>query len=126
MGGERYAELGVQGSTGTKLVSVSGNVTNPGNFEIELGMKSRDIVYGLAGGPPDGRRVKCWFPGGSSAPVLTEADLDLAYDFETMADAGSMLGSGSIIVVDDSVPIVSVAMWVAKFYRPESCGKCIP
>jgi len=126
MGGERYAELGVQGSTGTKLVSVSGNVTNPGNFEIELGMKSRDIIYGLAGGPPEGREVKCFFPGGSSAPVLTKEHLDLPYTFEAMAEAGSMLGSGAIIVVDDSEPLVPLALRLAEFYRHESCGKCVP
>jgi NADH-quinone oxidoreductase subunit F len=126
MGGERYAELGVQGSTGTKLVSVSGNVTNPGNFEIELGTPSREIIYGLAGGPPEGREVKFWFPGGSSSPVLTADDLDLAYDFDTMAKAGSMLGSGAIIVVDDSNSVVDVALKTAKFYRHESCGKCTP
>ena len=73
-----------------------------------------------------GRRVKAWFPGGSSAPVLTEEHLDLPYDFEHMAEAGSMLGSGAIIVVDDSVPIVSVALRLAEFYRHESCGKCVP
>jgi NADH-quinone oxidoreductase subunit F len=126
MGGEKYAELGVQGSTGTKLVSVSGNVTNPGNFEIELGTKSRDIIYGLAGGPPDGREVKLWFPGGSSSPVLKAEDLDLPYDFDTLAKAGSMLGSGAIIVVDDSNSVVDVALKTAKFYRHESCGKCTP
>jgi NADH-quinone oxidoreductase subunit F len=126
MGGEKYAELGVQGSTGTKLVSVSGNVTNPGNFEIELGMKSRDIIYGLAGGPPEGREVKFWFPGGSSSPVLKAEDLDLPYDFDSMAKAGSMLGSGAIIVVDDSNSVVDVALKTAKFYRHESCGKCTP
>src|ERR671933_1540898 len=126
MGGEQYAELGVQGSTGTKLVSVSGNVTNPGNFEIELGMKSRDIIYGLAGGPPEGREVKFWFPGGSSSPVLTADDLDLPYDFDSMAKAGSMLGSGAILVVDDSNSVVDVALKTAKFYRHESCGKCTP
>ena len=126
MGGAEYAKLGVENSTGTKLVSVSGNVQRPGNFEIELGMPSREIIYGLAGGPPEGRSVKCWFPGGSSAPVLTADDLDLPYDFDTMAKAGSMLGSGSIIVVDDSVPIVDVALWTARFYRHESCGKCTP
>jgi len=126
MGGAEYAKLGVENSTGTKLVSVSGNVQRPGNFEIELGVPSRDIIYGLAGGPPEGRSVKCWFPGGSSAPVLTADDLDLPYDFDTLAKAGSMLGSGSIIVVDDSVPIVDVALWTARFYRHESCGKCTP
>src|SRR5439155_3133351 len=77
-------------------------------------------------GPPDGRKIKCWFPGGSSAPLLLERDLDLPYDFESMAQAGSMLGSGAIIVIDDSIPIVDVALWTARFYRHESCGKCTP
>ena len=126
MGGEQYAKLGTDTSKGTKLVSVSGHVKRPGNYEIELGISSREIVYGLAGGPPDGREVKCWFPGGSSSPVLTKDDLDLPYDFDSMAKAGSMLGSGAIIVVDDSTPILEVALKVAKFYRHESCGKCTP
>ncbi len=125
-GAEWFRAVGTEKSTGTKLVSVSGNVRRPGNYEIPLGMRTADIVYGLAGGPPEGRRVKCWFPGGSSAPVLLEEDLELDYDFETMAEAGSMLGSGAIIVVDDSVPIVSVALRLAEFYRHESCGKCTP
>src|SRR5205085_12481449 len=103
-GADWFKQVGTEKSTGTKLVSVSGNVRRPGNYEVELGMKAGDIVYGLAGGPPAGRSVKCWFPGGSSAPVLLEEDLELDYDFETMADAGPMRGSGSIIVVDDSVP----------------------
>ena len=119
-------QFGTERSPGTKVVSVSGYVQRPGNYEVELGIPSRDIIYGLAGGPPDGRRVKAWFPGGSSAPVLTEEHLDLPYDFEHMAQAGSMLGSGAIIVVDDSVPIVSVALRLAEFYRHESCGKCVP
>jgi len=125
-GADWFKSVGTEKSSGSKVVSVSGNVQRPGNYEIELGMSSRDIIYGLAGGPPEGRRVKCWFPGGSSAPVLTEDDLDLAYDFETMAEAGSMLGSGAIIVIDDSIPIVDVALSVARFYRHESCGKCTP
>jgi NADH-quinone oxidoreductase subunit F len=126
LGGEEYAKLGVENSTGTKLVSVSGNVRRPGNYEIELGTKSRDIIYGLAGGPPEGREVKFWFPGGSSSPVLTPDDLDLPYDFDSMAKAGSMLGSGAIIVIDDSQSVVDVALWTAEFYRHESCGKCSP
>ncbi|HZO60933.1 MAG TPA: NADH-quinone oxidoreductase subunit NuoF [Solirubrobacterales bacterium] len=121
-----FRTFGTERSPGTKVVSVSGCVQRPGNYEIELGIPSRDIIYGLAGGPPDGRRVKAWFPGGSSAPVLTEEHLDLPYDFEHMAEAGSMLGSGAIIVVDDSVPIVSIALRLAEFYRHESCGKCVP
>jgi NADH-quinone oxidoreductase subunit F len=126
LGGAEYAKLGVDTSTGTKLVSVSGHVRRPGNYEIALGISSREIIYGLAGGPPQGREVKCWFPGGSSAPVLTAAELDVPYDFDSMAKAGSMLGSGAIIVVDDSTPILRVAMKVAKFYQHESCGKCTP
>jgi NADH-quinone oxidoreductase subunit F len=126
MGGAEYAKLGVQTSTGTKLVSISGQVQRPGNYEIELGIPSREIIYGLAGGPPEGRQIKCWFPGGSSAPVLTADDLDVPYDFDSLGKAGSMLGSGAIIVVDDSTPIVDLAMKLAKFYRHESCGKCTP
>jgi NADH-quinone oxidoreductase subunit F len=126
MGGEEYAKLGVETSTGTKLVSVSGHVQRPGNYEIELGIPSREIIYGLAGGPPEGRSVKCWFPGGSSSPVLKAEDLDIPYDFDSLGKAGSMLGSGAIIVVDDSTAILDVAMKTAKFYRHESCGKCTP
>ena len=126
IGGAEYAKLGTETSTGTKVVSVSGHVLRPGNYEVELGIPSRELIYGLAGGPPEGREVKCWFPGGSSSPVLTAAELDLAYDFETMAKAGSMLGSGAIIVVDDATPIIDVATKVAKFYAHESCGKCTP
>jgi NADH-quinone oxidoreductase subunit F len=126
MGGAEYAKLGVETSTGTKLVSISGHVKRPGNYEIELGIPSRELIYDLAGGPPDGREVKCWFPGGSSSPVLKAEDLDVPYDFNSLAAAGSMLGSGAVIVVDDSTPILDVAMKVAKFYRHESCGKCTP
>jgi NADH-quinone oxidoreductase subunit F len=126
MGSEAYAAIGVKNSSGTKLVSVSGNVQRPGNYEIELGMKSRDIIYGLAGGPPEGREVKFWFPGGSSSPVLTRDDLDLPYDFDSMAQSGTMLGSGAIIVVDDTQSVVDVCLKLAKFYAHESCGKCTP
>jgi NADH-quinone oxidoreductase subunit F len=128
MGGGKYAEIGTETSTGTKVVSVSGCVQRPGNYEIELGIPSREIIYGLAGGPPEGRSIKAWFPGGSSAPVLPGTDeyLDLPYDFDSLAKAGSMLGSGAIIVVDDSVSIIDVAYKTAYFYRHESCGKCTP
>ena len=126
MGGAEYAKIGVENSSGTKLVSVSGNVRRPGNYEIELGMSSRELIYDLAGGPPEGREVKFWFPGGSSSPVLTKDDLDIPYDFDSLAKAKSMLGSGAVIVVDDSVPVVDVALKLAKFYKHESCGKCTP
>jgi NADH-quinone oxidoreductase subunit F len=126
MTGDEYAKIGVEGSTGTKLVSISGDVKRPGNYEIELGIPSREIIYGLAGGPPDGRKVKFWFPGGSSSPVLTGDDLDIPYDFDSMAKAGTMLGSGAIIVADDSRRVLDTALKVAKFYAHESCGKCVP
>jgi NADH-quinone oxidoreductase subunit F len=128
MGGKEFARLGTANSTGTKVVSVSGCVQRPGNYEIELGVPTREIIYGLAGGPPEGRSIKAWFPGGSSAPVLPGTDeyMDLPYDFDSMAKAGSMLGSGAIIVIDDTISIVDVALKTAKFYRHESCGKCTP
>ena len=126
MGGKEYAKLGTETSTGTKLVSISGDVQRPGNYEIELGIPSRELIYGLAGGPPEGREIKFWFPGGSSSPVLTKDDLDIPYDFDSMAKAGSMLGSGAVIVVDDWHTVLEVALKVAKFYAHESCGKCVP
>ncbi len=128
MGGEQFAEIGTPASTGTKVVCVSGCVRRPGNYEVELGTPTRDIIHGLAGGPPEGRKIKCWFPGGSSAPVLPGTDefMDLPFDFESIAEAGSKLGSAAIIVVDDSNPIVHLALKTAKFYRHESCGKCTP
>jgi NADH-quinone oxidoreductase subunit F len=126
VGGAEYAKLGAPNSAGTKVVSVSGHVRRPGNYEVVLGTPSREIIFDLAGGPPEGRRVKLWFPGGSSSPVLTEADLDIPYDFDSLAKAGTMLGSGAIIVVDDLTPVLDVALKLAKFYRHESCGKCTP
>src|SRR5262249_44127953 len=126
MGGGEYAKIGTEGSTGTKLVSISGDVKRPGNYEIELGIPSRELICGLAGGPPNGRGVKFWFPGGSSAPVLTKDDLDIPYDFDSLAKAGSMLGSGAIIVADESRSVLDTAIKLAKFYAHESCGKCVP
>jgi NADH-quinone oxidoreductase subunit F len=128
LGGAEYAKIGTETSTGTKVVSISGCIQRPGNYEVVLGTPAREIIFGLAGGPPEGRTIKAWFPGGSSAPVLPGTDeyLDLPYDFDSLAKAGSMLGSGSIIIVDDSISIVDVALKTAKFYRHESCGKCTP
>jgi NADH-quinone oxidoreductase subunit F len=125
-GADWFKSMGTEQSTGPKIVSVSGDVQRPGNYEIELGITGRELVYDLAGGPTEGRKVKCWFPGGSSAPVLLDEHLDLPYTFEDMAKAGSMLGSGAIIVVDDAQPLVPLALRLAEFYRHESCGKCVP
>ena len=125
-GAEWFRSFGTEQSPGTKVVSVSGCVERPGNYEVELGIPAREIIWDLAGGPLGGRRIKAWFPGGSSSPVLTEAELDLPYSFESMAEAGSMLGSGSIIVADETVSIVHLALRTARFYHHESCGKCTP
>lgn len=126
VGAEAYAAMGVEKSSGTKLISVSGNVRRPGNYEIEMGMTGRDIIYGLAGGIEDDREVLLWFPGGSSSPVLTKDDLDLPYDYDSLAGAKTMLGSGAIIVADDSNSVVDIAVKTASFYKHESCGKCTP
>jgi NADH-quinone oxidoreductase subunit F len=126
IGGDDYAKLGTETSTGTKLVSISGDVKRPGNYEIDLGIPSREIIYDLAGGPPSGKPVKFWFPGGSSSPVMTGDDLDIPYDFDSMAKAGSMIGSGAIIIADESRRVLDTMRKVAKFYAHESCGKCVP
>jgi NADH-quinone oxidoreductase subunit F len=126
MSGKEYAKLGTETSAGTKLVSISGDIQRPGNYEIEFGIPAREIIYGLGGGPPNGHEIKFWFPGGSSSPVLTKDDLDIPYEFDSLAKAGSMLGTASIIVVDDSNAVLDVAYKLAKFYAHESCGKCVP
>ncbi len=126
-GAEWFRGFGTEQSPGTKVVSISGCVQRPGNYEVELGIPTRELIMGLAGGPAEGREVKAFYPGGSSSPVLTaEEGLDLPYSFEAMAEAGSMLGSGSIIVADDSVSIPHMALRTARFYHHESCGKCTP
>jgi NADH-quinone oxidoreductase subunit F len=126
-GAEWFKGFGTEQSPGTKVVSVSGGVRRPGNYEVELGIPTRELIYDLAGGPEEGHEIKAFFPGGSSSPVLTaEEGLDLPYSFEAMAEAGSMLGSGSIIVCDDRVSIPHLALRTARFYHHESCGKCVP
>jgi NADH-quinone oxidoreductase subunit F len=126
-GAEWFKGFGTEQSPGTKVVSVSGGVRRPGNYEVELGIPTRELIEGLAGGPLPGREVKAIYPGGSSSPVLTaEEAMDLPYSFEAMAEAGSMLGSGSIIVADDQVSIPHMALRTARFYHHESCGKCTP
>jgi NADH-quinone oxidoreductase subunit F len=126
-GAEWFRQYGTEQSPGTKVVSISGGVRRPGNYEISLGLPTRDLIYDLAGGPLPGRTVKAIYPGGSSSPVLTAAEaMDLPYSFEAMAAAGSMLGSGSVIVADDQVSIPHMALRTARFYHHESCGKCAP
>src|SRR5262245_22589095 len=126
MGGAAYARLGTAKNPGTRLLTVSGNVRKPGVYEVEIGKTFRHIIMELAGGPPDGRKVKVFWPGGSSAPVLPESMLDTTSDAEALAAARSMGGSGGVIVMDDSHCVVEAAYRLLKFYAYESCGKCTP
>jgi NADH-quinone oxidoreductase subunit F len=149
MGGAEYAKLGTPNNSGTRIVSISGHVKRPGYYEVEvgkvtLGQLINDPAFG--GGLRDGRRLKAVIPGGSSAKVFkagekfklrrkgadgqmaaVETDLlDLPYDFDSLAQAGSMSGSGAIIVMDDSTDIVEALANIAEFYAHESCGQCTP
>jgi NADH-quinone oxidoreductase subunit F len=126
MGAETYAKIGVENSAGTRVFSLSGNVVNGGNFELELGTPLRTLVYDLGGGIPDGRQLKAIIPGGSSVPVLSADQIDAPLDFDGMAAAGTMLGSGAVIVIDDRCCMVQLGLRVAQFYQHESCGKCTP
>lgn len=125
-GAKWYASMGTEKSTGTRIFSVSGHVKRPGNYEIELGMPLRDLIYGLAGGILDDKPLKCVIPGGSSTAVLMPDQLDTPLDFESVAAAGSALGSGGVIVIHQDTCIVWVAEILAHFYMHESCGKCTP
>ena len=126
LGGETYAQLGVENSTGTRVFSLSGNVVHGGNYELELGTTLRELIYDLGGGIPDERELKAIIPGGSSVPVLTADQVDAQLDFDAMAEAGTMLGSGAVIVIDDRCCMVQLGLRVAQFYMHESCGKCTP
>ena len=129
MGGEEYAKLGVDRSTGTRIFSVSGNVVRPGNYEVELGMTFRELIDGLAGGVTDGRRLKFLIPGGASSQWLVGIDehLDAPLDMDyVQQNFGVMLGSGAIMVFDETVDPVLVAWRLAKLFAHESCGKCTP
>ena len=127
MGGAEYAKLGTERSAGTKLFSVSGNVARPGNYEVELGKVTlRELLYDIAGGPPAGHEFKAVIPGGSSVPFLTPDKFDTPLDYESLQAAGTMLGSGGVIVLDDRACIVKSTLRLMEFYRHESCGKCTP
>ncbi len=125
-GGEWFRDLGVKNSGGTKLFSVSGNVNRPGNFEVSMGIPFRELLE-MAGGVKDGRRLKGVIPGGSSSPVVPgDLMMELNMDYDSIAGAGSMLGSGAVIVMDDSNCMVRVLERMAYFYHEESCGQCTP
>src|SRR5690349_19504395 len=129
MGGEEYAKLGVNRSQGTRIFSVSGHVKKPGNYEVELGMTFRDLLFDIAGGIRDDNDIKFFIPGGASSQWLTGSDehLDAPLDMDFVQQTfGVMLGSGAVMVYDETVDPLLVAWRLAKFFSHESCGKCTP
>ncbi len=126
LGGEEYAKLGVPNSSGTRVFSLSGDVVNPGNYELPHGITLRELIYDIGGGVPDGRELKAVIPGGSSTPILTAEDIDTTLDFDGLVAAGSSIGSAGVIVIDDRCCMVQLGARVSQFYEHESCGKCTP
>ncbi|CAC9591357.1 NADH-ubiquinone oxidoreductase chain F [Bathymodiolus heckerae thiotrophic gill symbiont] len=125
-GGQWFADLGVANSGGTKLFSVSGHVAKPANFEVSMGMPFKELLE-LAGGMRDGAKLKAVIPGGSSTPVLTaEVAMGMTMDYDGIDKVGSMLGAGSVIVMDESTCMVEALTRLAHFYYDESCGQCTP
>jgi NADH-quinone oxidoreductase subunit F len=125
-GGDWFREIGVENSGGPKLFSISGNVNRPGNYEVPLGTPFSELLE-MAGGMREGRAIKAVIPGGSSAPVIPgDIMMDLNMDYDSIARAGSMLGSGAVIVMDDTNCMVRVLDRISYFYYEESCGQCTP
>lgn len=125
-GGQTFADKGIENAGGTKLFSISGHVERPGNYEVPLGTPFAKLLE-MAGGMKDGKKLKAVIPGGSSAPVLPgEVMMALNMDYDSIAKAGSMLGSGAIIVMDEDVCMVKALERLSYFYHEESCGQCTP
>ena len=125
-GGAWFSEMGVPKSGGTKIFSVTGHVNNPGNFEVPLGTPFKDLLE-MAGGVWKGRQLKAVIPGGSSMPVLpADKIMGINMDYDSIMQAGSMLGSGAVVVMDETTCMVSMCARIAKFYKHESCGQCTP
>jgi formate dehydrogenase beta subunit len=125
-GAEWFKNAGVDGSRGLKFVGVSGHVAKPGVFEVPMGTSMRDVIYGNAGGIRGGKKLKAFAPSGPSSGYLPASMVDVKLDFKALADAGSMLGSGAIVVCDETTCMLDMALTAVKFYRNESCGKCVP
>jgi formate dehydrogenase beta subunit len=125
-GVECYKTAGTNGSRGLKFVGVSGHVERPGVYEVPMGTTMRDVIFGHASGVPGGRALKAFAPSGPSSGFLPASMVDVRLDFKALADAGSMLGSGAIVVCDDTTCMLDMALAAVKFYRNESCGKCVP
>jgi NADH-quinone oxidoreductase subunit F len=125
-GGIAFAELGTPRNGGTRLFALSGHINRPGVYELPMGFNLLRMIEEVGGGLRNGKRLKAVVPGGSSCPILKADECDLAMDFDSVAKAGSMLGSGGVIIMDETTDIVKVAVRVMKFYQHESCGWCVP
>jgi NADH-quinone oxidoreductase subunit F len=125
-GADWYRQWGTEKSTGTKLFNMSGHLVRRGNFELPLGFNLKELIYDVCGGIRDGRSLKAVIPGGSSVPILAADEIDIAMDYESVAAAGSMLGTASVIVMDDRTNIVKQVRRMVDFYAHESCGQCTP
>ncbi|MCA1830868.1 MAG: NADH-quinone oxidoreductase subunit NuoF, partial [Actinobacteria bacterium] len=126
-GADWFKSFGTEKSPGTKMYCLSGDVERPGNYEMPLGTTARDLIFGLAGGIKDGKQLKAFTPGGaSSVPIMTAEKVDTQMDWESIAAAGSLFGTGAIIVFAEDACILRAALRYARFYAHESCGKCTP
>jgi NADH-quinone oxidoreductase subunit F len=125
-GGEKYASRGTPKNGGTRMLCVAGHVAKPGIYEIPLGMNMKKFIYEMAGGIPNGKKLKAVIPGGSSCPLLSASEIDIPMDYDSVAKAGSMLGSGGMVVMDEDTCMVDMARRIMHFYAHESCGWCIP
>jgi NADH:ubiquinone oxidoreductase subunit F (NADH-binding)/(2Fe-2S) ferredoxin/ferredoxin len=125
-GADWFTQLGTEGSKGTKIFSLVGKVNNTGLVEVPMGITLRDIIYKLGGGIPGGKKFKAVQTGGPSGGCIPEEQLDMKVDFDELAKAGSMMGSGGMIVMDEDTCMVDVARYFLDFLSDESCGKCVP
>jgi NADH-quinone oxidoreductase subunit F len=129
-GSDWFRKMGTEKSPGMKIFSVCGHVNRPGNYEIPLSVPLKEVIYDLAGGIRNGKKLKAVIPGGLSAPILTAAEVladpPLRMDFDALAAAKTMLGSGGVIVIDEETCIVDVLWNTLRFYHHESCGQCTP
>jgi len=125
-GADWYSQIGTDGSKGTKIFSLVGKINNTGLVEVPMGITLREIIYDIGGGIPHGKKFKAIQTGGPSGGCLPESLIDLPVDFDRLADAGSMMGSGGMIVMDEDTCMVDIARYFVKFLTEESCGNCVP
>jgi len=124
-GADWFSSIGTPRNTGTKIYGLSGSINNPGLYELPLGIPLRELIFEYGGGTRNGEQVKAISPGGSSAAVLASNEMDIPMDFDSLAKVGSMLGTASVTVMDETNCMVRVAQNLAHFYRDESCGQCV-